>query len=495
MTHSAPVAALRHYINGTWEEGTGSVLSSVNPARPGETVAQGLQASPEQLDRAVAAASAAAGAWAGTPMHERGAILLRAAGLLERDQERLGLELAREEGKTRAEAQGEVLRAAQILRYYGNEGDRSAGEIFSSPRRGERILVVRKPLGVVGVVTPFNFPIAIPAWKIAPALAYGNTVVWKPASTVPLLALRLAGALAEAGLPAGVLNLIIGPGNLGSALVEHPRLDGLTFTGSTGIGRRLAAAGAARGVPVQAEMGGKNAAVVLRDADLDLAAEQVLLGAFRSTGQKCTATSRLIVDEAVADDFLDRLRARLDDWVTGDPVDDGVHMGPLVNAAAAESVSAGVEAALAEGAELAYQGKAPGRADPDGGFFLPPTVLELPGDPAAGAVNTAWREEFFGPVLSMRRAAGAGQAFELANQSEFGLSAAVFTQDVTRVLDAVDRLDVGILHVNSESAGADPHVPFGGARKSGYGPKEQGGAAKEFFSHTTTVYLRGGNPG
>lgn len=494
MTHSAPAAALRHYINGTWEEGTGSVLASVNPARPGETVARGLQASPEQLDRAVAAASAAAGDWAGTPMHERGAILLRAAGILERDQERLGLELAREEGKTRAEAQGEVLRAAQILRYYGNEGDRSAGEIFSSPRRGERILVVRKPLGVVGVVTPFNFPIAIPAWKIAPALAYGNTVVWKPASTVPLLALRLAGALAEAGLPAGVLNLVIGPGNLGSALVEHPRLDGLTFTGSTGIGRRLAAAGAARGVPVQAEMGGKNAAVVLRDADLDLAAEQVLLGAFRSTGQKCTATSRLIVDGAVADDFLDRLRARLDAWVTGDPLDDGVHMGPLVNAAAADSVSAGVETALAEGAELAYQGKAPGRADPDGGFFLPPTVLELPGDPAAGAANTAWREEFFGPVLSVRRAADAGQAFELANQSEFGLSAAVFTRDVTRVLDAVDRLDVGILHVNSESAGADPHVPFGGARKSGYGPKEQGGAAKEFFSHTTTVYLRGGNP-
>ncbi|WP_104160403.1 aldehyde dehydrogenase family protein [Arthrobacter sp. ZGTC212] len=495
MTHSAPAAALRHYINGTWEEGTGSVLTSVNPARPGETVAHGPQASTEQLDRAVAAASAAAGAWAGTPMHERGAILLRAVGILERDQERLGLELAREEGKTRAEAQGEVLRAAQILRYYGNEGDRSAGEVFSSPRRGERILVVRKPLGVVGVVTPFNFPIAIPAWKIAPALAYGNTVVWKPASTVPLLALRLAGALAEAGLPAGVLNLVIGPGSLGSALVEHPRLDGLTFTGSTGIGRRLAAAGAARGVPVQAEMGGKNAAVVLRDADLDLAAEQVLLGAFRSTGQKCTATSRLIVDGAVADDFLDRLRARLDAWVTGDPADDGVHMGPLINGAAADSVSAGVEAALAEGAELAYQGKAPGRADPDGGFFLPPTVLELPGDPAAGAANTAWREEFFGPVLSVRRTADAGQAFELANQSEFGLSAAVFTQDVTRVLDAVDSLDVGILHVNSESAGADPHVPFGGARKSGYGPKEQGGAAKEFFSHTTTVYLRGGNPG
>ncbi len=493
MTH-APAAALRHYINGTWEEGSGPVLASVNPARPGQTVAHGLQASGEQLDRAVAAASAAAPGWAGTPMHERGSILIRAAGCLERDQERLGLELAREEGKTLAEAQGEVLRAAQILRYYGNEGDRTAGEVFSSPRRGERILVVRKPLGVVGVVTPFNFPIAIPAWKIAPALAYGNTVVWKPASTVPLLAVRLAGALAEAGLPAGVLNLVIGPGNLGSTLVEHPRLDGLTFTGSTGIGRRLAAAGAARGVPVQAEMGGKNAAIVLQDADLDLAAEQVLLGAFRSTGQKCTATSRLVVDQAVADDFLDRLRSRLDDWVVGDPTDAGVHMGPLINAAAAAAVGSGVEAAIAEGAALAYEGKAPGTLDPDGGFFLPPTVLELPADAASAAANTAWREEFFGPVLSVRRAGDTAEAFELANQSEFGLSAAVFTQDVTRVLDAVESIDVGILHINSESAGADPHVPFGGARKSGYGPKEQGGAAKEFFTHTTTVYLRGGNP-
>ncbi|MET4058673.1 acyl-CoA reductase-like NAD-dependent aldehyde dehydrogenase [Arthrobacter sp. UYP6] len=495
MTHLPSAAELRHYINGTWEEGSGPVLASVNPARPGETVAQGRQASTEHLDRAVAAASGAWAAWAGTPLHERGAVLIRAAGVLERDHENLGLELAREEGKTLAEAKGEVLRAAQILRYYGNEGDRPAGEVFSSPRRGERILVVRKPLGVVGVVTPFNFPIAIPAWKIAPALAYGNAVVWKPASTVPLLAVRLAEALAEAGLPKGVLNLVIGPGSLGSALVEHPRLDGLTFTGSTGIGRRLAAAGAARGVPVQAEMGGKNAAIVLRDADLDLAAEQVLLGAFRSTGQKCTATSRLVVDEQVADDFLNRLRTRLDAWMTGDPTDDGVHMGPLINAAAANSVNSGVETALSEGAVLAYQGKAPGSRDPDGGFFLPATVLELPADPAAGAANTAWREEFFGPVLSVRRAAGAGQAFELANQSEFGLSAAVFTQDVTRVLDAVERIDVGILHINSESAGADPHVPFGGARKSGYGPKEQGGSAKEFFTHTTTVYLRGGNAG
>lgn len=495
MTNPVPAAALRHFIAGSWEEGDGALLTSTNPARPGETVAEGRQASAEHLDRAVRAAAEAAGAWAGTPMHERGAVLLRAAGGLERAEESLGRELAREEGKTLAEARGEVSRAAQILRYYGTEGDRVAGEVFSSPRRGERILVVRKPLGVVGVVTPFNFPIAIPAWKIAPALVYGNTVVWKPASTVPLLAVRLAEALAEAGLPKGVLNLLIGPGALGTALVEHPRLDGLTFTGSTGVGRRLAAAGAARGLPVQAEMGGKNAAIVLRDADLDLAAEQVMLGAFRSTGQKCTATSRLVVDEQVADDFLDRLRTRLDAWVVGDPTDPGVHMGPLVTAAAAESVGRGISAALAEGAALAYEGKAPGRGAPGGGFYLPATVLDLPRDAAAGAANTAWREEFFGPVLSVRRASDTGNAFDLANESEFGLSAAVFTQDVTRVLEAVERIDVGILHINSESAGADPHVPFGGARKSGYGPKEQGGAAKEFFTHTTTVYLRGGNPG
>ncbi|WP_341393325.1 aldehyde dehydrogenase family protein [Arthrobacter sp. G119Y2] len=492
MTPIAPAVQLRQFIAGSWEEGTGAVLSSANPARPGEVVAEGLQATAEHVDRAVRAASDAAAAWAGTPMHERGAVLLRAAGLLERAEESLGRELAREEGKTLAEARGEVARAAQILRYFGNEGDRAAGEVFASPRRGERILVVRKPLGVVGVVTPFNFPIAIPAWKIAPALVYGNTVVWKPASTVPLLAVRLAEALADAGLPKGVLNLLIGPGKLGTALVEHPRLDGLTFTGSTAVGRRLAAAGASRGLPVQAEMGGKNAAIVLKDADLDLAAEQVVLGAFRSTGQKCTATSRLVVDEQVADEFLGRLRTRLDAWAVGDPTDPGVHMGPLISAGAADSVRRGISAAVEEGAALAYEGKGPG--DPEGGFYLPATILELPRNPASGAANTAWREEFFGPVLSVRRASGTANAFELANESDFGLSAAVFTQDVTRVLEAVDSIDVGILHVNSESAGADPHVPFGGARKSGYGPKEQGGAAKEFFSHTTTVYLRGGNP-
>ena len=481
---------LQHYIGGTWCDADGPRIASTNPARPEQVVAEGRQAGAAEVERAMAAAAGARRDWARTPVHERGAVLLRAAVVIEQHADEWGLELSREEGKTRAEGRGEVLRAAQIFRYYGNDGDRTAGEIFASPRRGEQILVTRKPLGVVGVVTPFNFPIAIPAWKIAPALAYGNTVVWKPASTVPLLALRLTQALETSGLPAGVLNLLIGPGSMGNALVNHPGLDGLTFTGSTGVGRQLAASAASRGVPVQAEMGGKNPAIVLADADLELAAEQVMLGAFRSTGQKCTATSRLVVEESIADEFLAMLKKRVESLVVGDPTDPSVQMGPVVNAGARKSILEGLSTARAQGACIVAEGTMSDDGDLATGYFVPPTILELP----AGRELDVWREELFGPVLSVRRAGSVEQAFELANDGEYGLSAALFTQDLTRALEGMEDLEVGILHVNSETAGADPHVPFGGAKKSGYGPKEQGAAAKDFFTHTTTVYLRGGVP-
>ncbi|MGD9516880.1 aldehyde dehydrogenase family protein [Mycolicibacterium sp.] len=483
-------ASVRHLIDGEWLPGGGDALVSVNPARPTVVVAEGSCAVASDVDAAVGAAAAAAPSWAATGMHQRGARLLAAAEIVERNAERWGLELATEEGKTRAEGVGEVRRAAQILRYYGNEGDRQAGEIYSSPRPGEQILVTRKPLGVVGVVTPFNFPVAIPAWKVAPALVYGNTVVWKPASTVPLLALRFAEALTDAGLPPGVLNLVVGGADIGDAIVNHPGIDGITFTGSTGVGRRIAAAAAARGVPAQAEMGGKNAAVVLDDADLDLAVEQVMLGAFRSTGQKCTATSRLIVTAGIADAFSEALLAQARALRVGDPVDDATQMGPVVSDSAQQSITAGIDTAVTQGATVLTGG----RPYQDGalaqGYFVAPTVVELGAAPV-----DVWTDELFGPVLAIRRATDAEEAFALANDSEFGLSAAVFTQDMTRALQAVERIDVGVLHVNSESAGADPHVPFGGAKKSGLGPKEQGGAAREFFTHTTTVYLRGGRAG
>lgn len=482
-------AKIAHLVNGRWCEGRGATVCSLNPTRPDEVVAEGNSAVASDVDDAVAAARDALRGWAATPIHARGAVLAAAAAIVDLNAEGWGLELATEEGKTRLEGVGEVRRAAQILRYYAAEGDRTAGEIFASPRAGEQILVTRKPLGVVAVITPFNFPIAIPAWKIVPALVYGNTVVWKPASSVPLLAIRLAQALTEAGLPPGVLNLVIGSADLGDALVNHDGVAAITFTGSTGVGRRIAATAAARGVPVQAEMGGKNAAVVLDDADLDLALEQVMLGAFRSTGQKCTATSRLILTEGIADRFVESLVQCADALVVGDPTDDDTQMGPVIASSAQSSIISGIDAAKAQGAAVLAGGYAYSDGPLSQGYFVAPTIVELdrPAD--------VWTEELFGPVLAVRRAHDPEEAFALANDSEFGLSAAVFTQDLTRALWAMEHIDVGVLHINSESAGADPHVPFGGAKKSGLGPKEQGTAAREFFTHTTTVYLRGGADG
>lgn len=481
-------ASIEHLVAGKWRGGAGESLRSINPTRPDEVVAEGRSALAGDVDDAVAAATGALRDWSATPIHSRGAVLAAAAAVVDLHAEQWGLELATEEGKTRAEGVGEVRRAAQILRYYAGEGDRLAGEVYASPRAGEQILVTRKPVGVVGVITPFNFPIAIPAWKIVPALVYGNTVVWKPASSVPLLAIRLAQALTEAGLPAGVLNLLIGDSAVGNAIVDHEGVAAITFTGSTGVGRRIAAKAAARGVPMQAEMGGKNAAVVLDDADFDLAVEQVMLGAFRSTGQKCTATSRLILTDGIADKFMAALVERAGALVVGDPADDRTQMGPVVSDSALASITAGIDTAKAQGVTALTGGGAYSDGPLAEGYFVAPTVLELDG-PAE-----VWSEELFGPVLAVRRARDPEDAFALANDSEFGLSAAVFTQDLTRVMQAMDCVDVGVLHINSESAGADPHVPFGGAKKSGLGPKEQGAAAREFFTHTTTVYLRGGAP-
>lgn len=484
---TAPVA-LAHLINGAWTAGVSDTsVISTNPARPEELVALGTGAGPADLDRAVVAARTALPGWAHASAHERGGVLLRAAEIVDAAAQQWGVELAREEGKTLAEAVGEVHRAAQILRYHGNDADRESGKLYQSPRRGERVMVTRKPIGVIGAITPFNFPIAIPAWKIAPALTYGNTVVWKPAGTVPLLAMRLAQALGEAGLPAGVLNLLIGESEIGSGIVEHPGIDAITFTGSTGIGRNIAATAAARGVPVQAEMGGKNAAVVLADADLDLAVEQVMLGAFRSSGQKCTATSRLVLDEQIAEDFLAELGKRATELRVGDPLDTDSDLGPVITDSACTSIVDGVERAVAQGASRLAGGTPELSTSLAGGHFVKPTVLQL--DSTAYDV---WRDELFGPVLVAVRAHDAEDALTLAADSVYGLSASVFTQDLTLALDAIDSLDVGVLHVNSESAGADPHVPFGGAGKSGLGPHEQGRSAREFFTHTTTVYLRGG---
>lgn len=475
---------LRHLVAGRWIIPAGPELVDTNPARPEEVVARGTLAGTAELDAAVAGAVAAFPGWAAAPFPARGRILSHAAAVLDDNAEDWGTELSREEGKTRAEGVGEVRRAAEIFRFYAAEGLRPVGEVYASPRAGEQIQLVHRSVGPVAVITPFNFPIAIPAWKIAPALAYGNTVVWKPATAVPLLAMRLAEALVEAGLPDGVLSLLIGEAGLGGRLVEHPGISRVTFTGSTGVGRTLIERCGALARPIQTEMGGKNAAAVLGDADIELAVEEILSGAFRSTGQKCTATSRVIVTEPIAEEFLGRLVERADAFVVGDPLAQGVQMGPLVSHSARAQVLSAVTAATRRPGVRVLAG---GMAYTDartGGAFLPPTIVELAGD------DELWREELFGPVLAVRRAGSDHEALDLVNDSAFGLSAAVFTDNLQAVAAAMRTLDVGVLHVNSETAGADPHVPFGGSKESGFGPKEQGRAAREFFTTTTTVYLR-----
>lgn len=484
QTGPTPVT-VRMLLDGQWVDGGGPEAADINPARPAEQVARLRLADPGQVEAAVAAARRAAPGWADTPFHARGAILARAGDLLAERAEDIGRELTREEGKTLPEGVAEVRRAADILRFHAAEANQETGQVYASPRLGERILVVHRPVGVVACVTPWNFPIAIPAWKIAPALAYGNTVVWKPASLVPLLAYRLAQALVDAGLPPGVLSLVFGGGAVGQALVEHPDVDVVTFTGSTEVGRALIAACGRLARPIQTEMGGKNAAVVLPDADFDVAAEQVLAGAMRSTGQKCTATSRLVVHEAIHDRFVEALCDRVAALRVGDGLTPGIDIGPVASANARSDVLGHVRRAREQGGTVLVGGEPYTAGDLAEGFFVPPTVVHLPDRTA-----DLWREEVFGPVLAVVRAGSPAEALALANDSRFGLSAAVFTNDLRTITDAIDHLDVGVLHVNSESAGADPHVPFGGVKDSGGGPKEQGKAAREFFTRTKTVYLR-----
>lgn len=477
---------IRHFIDGAWVEGSGDQLIDVNPSRPGDVVGEGPGASDVDVDRAYAAARAAFDGWRRTPARSRAAILLRAADIIEAHRDEWGRELAREEGKTLVEAIAETGHAANILRFHAQEVERQSGGLFESPSPGERILVIRRPVGVIGAITPFNFPISIPAWKLAPALVWGNTVVWKPATFVPVLAMRFAEALEQAGLPHGVLNLVNGTAAVGEAIVAHPEVDAVTFTGSTKVGRIIAAQLAARGIPFQGELGGKNAALVLADADLDVAVEQVALGAFRAAGQKCTATSRVIVHEAVADEFLRRLAIRTEQMVVGDAQDEKVEVGPVVDAGARDRVAAAlVRARSSAKAVVAPEPYSDGALAE--GYFLPPSIFELdeedPGE--------LWTEELFGPVVGVRRVSSTAEGIALVNDSEYGLSTAVFTTGLAAALTAIEDIRVGVVHVNSASAGADLHVPFGGSRSSALGPKEQGAAAREFFTETATVYLRG----
>jgi acyl-CoA reductase-like NAD-dependent aldehyde dehydrogenase len=474
-------AALASFVGGLRCEGD-ELTTDVNPAAPDEQVATVSLAGPEIAAEAVAAAAGAFPRWRDTPPPARGEVLRRAADLVNERADVIGRDLAREEGKTLVEAVGETRRAAAILRYYAAQTLEPDGETYPSHSALTFLYARREPVGVVLAITPWNFPIAIPAWKIAPAIAFGNTVVWKPAEIVPLTSTHLAAALVDAGLPDGVLNLVLGRGSVvGDTLVTHPRLDAVTFTGSNTVGRAIQLAATQTGKKVQLELGGKNPAVVLADADLELAAEQVARGAFLSAGQKCTATSRVIVEEPAVEELGERLATIARTWPVGDPLDETTKVGPLSSQDQLDTVSGYLELADREAARVLAGG---GRPDLGGGYFVQPTVLaDLP------ATSRVVREEIFGPIAALLPAGSYEEAVALANDTPYGLTAALFTRDLGKALRFSREIRAGVVKVNQESAGLEFQVPFGGMRQSSSGSREQGKVARDFFTQWKTVYL------
>ena len=480
------VKTYRNYIGGEWvASASGQTSEDRNPARPGEIVGRFQASDRADVDRAMDAAQGASDAWRKTSPIARGNILYKASQLVERRADEIAEALTREEGKTLKEAKGETLRAASILRFFAGETYQPVGDRLPSANPETFLYTERVPLGVVAAITPWNFPIAIPAWKIAPALAYGNTVVFKPAELTPLTATLLVECLAEAGLPPGVLNLVTGSGRtIGDAIVEHDAVNAITFTGSNTVGKALyrKALESERGVKVQLELGGKNPVIVLKDADLDQALQQTINGAMMSTGQKCTATSRAFIQRPIFDDFVDRLVRRTAALRIGDPLQPTTDMGPAVSEQQRDSILEYLEIGQAEGAEVLAGGEPP--EDGDGGYFVPPTVLGN----MAPTMRLA-QEEVFGPVLAVMPVDDLEEAVALANDVKYGLSASIFTRDIATAFRFIRDVQSGIVHVNSETAGAEPQAPFGGMKASSSFSREQGKTAIEFFTQVKTVYF------
>jgi aldehyde dehydrogenase (NAD+) len=473
----------KNYIGGQWVDASdGAVIENIDPAT-GQLIGRFASATSDDTARAIAAARAAQPAWGDMPAPNRGLILDKAAQIINVRADELAETLTREEGKTLAEAKGEVLRARDIFRYYAGEGFRMGGDVLPANTTETLLFTRREALGVVAIITPWNFPIAIPAWKIAPALAYGNAVVFKPASLVPHSALKLVEILVEAGLPAGVLNLVVGGGAaVGNTLAESRDVHGLSFTGSYEVGTRIYAKTAKNLVRTQLEMGGKNPTVVLNDADLKLAVDIAVRGGFGLTGQACTATSRVIVEDGIADAFTEALAAAARSLKVGNGLESGVQMGPAVNADQLQTDLDYVAVGKGEGAKLL----AGGDIAPGSGHFVQPTVFAdvEPGMRIA-------QEEIFGPVIGIIRARNLDDALEKANGIGFGLSASVVTNDLRRAMLFSQRIDAGVVKVNEPTTGLALQAPFGGFKGSSANTfKEQGKAAIEFYTRTKTVYVK-----
>ena len=471
----------QNFVAGRWIDGA-EAQDNVNPSNTGDIVGAYARASREDALDAIAAARAAFPAWSRSGIQQRHDILLKVSAEIMARKDELGRLLAREEGKTLPEATGEVMRAGQIFDFFAGEVLRLAGEKLPSTRPGIDVEVTREPVGVVGIITPWNFPIAIPAWKIAPALAYGNCVVFKPADLVPGSAWALADIIVRAGVPDGVFNLVMGRGSVvGAAMLDDPRIDAITFTGSVGTGRKVAEASVGHMRKFQLEMGGKNPLVVLDDADLGVAVECAVNGAFFSTGQRCTASSRLVVTEGIHDRFVAALTERLKGLAVDDALKAGTHVGPVVDQSQLDQDLSYIDIGRKEGARLAWGGELLNRETP--GFYLQPALFT---ETSSGMrIN---REEIFGPVASVMRVKDYDEALAAANDTPFGLSSGICTTSLKYASHFRRNSEAGMVMVNLPTAGVDYHVPFGGRKGSSYGPREQGRYAAEFYTTVKTAY-------
>jgi acyl-CoA reductase-like NAD-dependent aldehyde dehydrogenase len=470
-----------NFIGGEWLASAGGrTYEKRNPFRTADVVAEFPASEASDVDAAVDAATQTRRKWAELSPQQRGAILFRAADVVQSRVGEIAGDMTREMGKPIRESSAEVSRGVDQLRFYAGEGWRAQGEIFTQSATGNQVQVLRRPLGVVGLICPWNFPFSIPLWKAAPALAYGNCVVLKAACEAPAGALHLAACLHQAGLPPGVFNVVVGRGgDVGAPLVKHPGVRAISFTGSVGVGEQVRQEAVPLGKRVQLELGGHSPLVVMDDADLERASEAAFAGAFWSAGQKCTATRRIYVQRRAYDRFRVLLTRRIERGAVGDPADPATEVGPLVSEQQLTDVLGAIERGVHEGGTLVRGGERLG----NDGFMVAPALFE----------NVAQRdflsqEEVFGPVTSLYRFAELDEAIEQSNSTRFGLSASIFTPNSGTVQRFVAGIEAGVVRVNAATAGGEPHVPFGGSKSSGYGPREQGRAARDFYTETVTVY-------
>ena len=483
----AETKGYRNFIDGEWTaSASGEVFEDRSPADSGDLIGTFQKSHPRDVAAAVDAAARAFRHWRLVPAPQRADYLFRMGEILVRRKEECARDMAREMGKPLREARGDVQEAIDVLYYIAGEGRRMFGYTTPSELPNKACFAERVPVGVCGLITPWNFPMAIPSWKLVPALVCGNTVVLKPASEAPLPAYQLVKLAQEVGLPRGVLNFVTGSGEgVGEPLVRHAKPSLVSFTGSTETGRRVAVACAETHKRVSLEMGGKNALLVMDDARLDLAIDGAVWGAFATAGQRCTATSRIIVHQKVHDDFVRRLLERVAALKVGNPLDESVDVGPLVSERQLRTVMDYVQIGRDEGAEMACGGVRLTKGEHGRGWFFPPTVFTKV-DPKMRIA----REEIFGPVVCVLQASGLEEALALANDTEYGLSSAIYTQDVNRAFAACRDLEAGITYVNSSTIGAETHLPFGGIKKTGNGHREGAAAtAVEIFTEWKTIYV------